>query len=74
MWETYSIDWTIGGTHYRIGVTNPEHRCHGVVAATLDGLPVDAQAIPLASDGLTHEVTIVLGRLAAADVRRAAAR
>src|SRR5439155_180796 len=36
-------------------------RCRGVGAATLDGAPVDAAAIPLLNDGRTHEVQIVLG-------------
>jgi cyclic beta-1,2-glucan synthetase len=42
-------------------VSNPEHRCCGIAAAQLDGVPVDARAIPLADDGGLHEVTIVLG-------------
>jgi cyclic beta-1,2-glucan synthetase len=42
-------------------VTNPEHRCRGVAEADLDGLPVDAAAIPLTDDGRTHVVRVVLG-------------
>jgi cyclic beta-1,2-glucan synthetase len=42
-------------------VSNPEHRCCGVASAELDGIPVDARAIPLKDDGGVHEVTIVLG-------------
>jgi cyclic beta-1,2-glucan synthetase len=74
MWETYAIEWTIGRTRYHIRVSNPEHRCGGVAAAALDGAPVDAQAIPLLDDDRTHDITVVLGRVSAADVRRAAAR
>jgi cyclic beta-1,2-glucan synthetase len=74
MWETYEITWTIGRTRYHINVTNPEHRCGGVATAVLDGIPVDAQAIPLVDDERTHDITIILGRVSAADVRRAAAR
>ncbi len=70
MWQTYSIEWVVGGSRYVITVTNPEHRCRGVAAATLDGAAVDPQAIPLVDDGQTHEVAIVLGESRTA--RRAA--
>ena len=66
MWQTYSIEWNVGGSRYVITVTNPEHRCRGVGAATLDGVAVDPQAIPLRDDGRTHEVSIVLGEARAA--------
>jgi cellobiose phosphorylase len=62
MWPTYSLEWIVGRTRYRIVVSNPEHRCRGVESATLDGDPVDAGAIPLTEDGQTHDVAIVLGR------------
>jgi cyclic beta-1,2-glucan synthetase len=64
MWTTYSLEWTIGGTRYRIVVSNPEHRCRGVASATLDGAAVDSSAIPLEQDGQTHDVAIVLGHAA----------
>ena len=44
-----------------ITVTNPEHRSRGIRSATFDGVPIDAQAIPLVDDGRTHDVVIVLG-------------
>jgi len=61
VWPQYSVDWRVGGTRYRFTVSNPEHRSHGVGSAELDGVTVDANAIPLEDDGGTHEVTIVLG-------------
>jgi cyclic beta-1,2-glucan synthetase len=61
VWPQYSLDWKIGGTRYRFTVSNPEHRSRGVASAELDGVPVDARAIPLEDDGKTHAVTIVLG-------------
>jgi cyclic beta-1,2-glucan synthetase len=61
MWPAYAIDWRIGQTLYRIRVTNPRHRCRGVESATLDGIAVDAKAIPLDDDGATHDVVVVLG-------------
>ena len=60
-WPHYTLDWRVGDTSYHIAVDNPEHRCRGVRAATLDGAAIDPLAIPLLDDGRTHEVTIVLG-------------
>jgi len=74
MWATYSLEWIIGGTRYRIVVTNPEHRCRGVASATLDGAPVDSSAIPLADDGQTHDVAIVLGKTPQAATRGSMSR
>jgi cyclic beta-1,2-glucan synthetase len=61
VWPQYSMDWTIGRTRYHVTVTNPEHRSQGIRTAELDGIAVDASAIPLEDDGGSHEVTIVLG-------------
>jgi cyclic beta-1,2-glucan synthetase len=61
VWPQYSVDWRVGGTRYRFTVSNPEHRSHGILSAELDGVAVDASAIPMEDDGGTHEVTIVLG-------------
>lgn len=60
-WKRYRIRWTHDGTVHRITVENPGRRQHGIASATLDGVPVDATAIPLARDGGTHEVMITLG-------------
>jgi cyclic beta-1,2-glucan synthetase len=62
MWPGFSLEWRRGATVYRIRVENPAHRCSGIAVATLDGVPVDARAIPLADDGRAHDVAIVLGR------------
>ena len=48
-------------TRYRFTVSNPEHRSRGVASAELDGVAVDARAIPLVTDGGEHEVRVVLG-------------
>ena len=50
-------------TRYDIVVSNPERRCRGVAAATLDGAPVNASAIPVVNDGGVHHVRIVLGSI-----------
>jgi cyclic beta-1,2-glucan synthetase len=60
-WPEYSIHWKVGSTRYEITVLNPEQRCRGVRSAQLDGTPVDAHAIPLMDDGMTHQVGVVLG-------------
>ncbi len=60
-WPGYEIAWRFGRTRYEISVSNPERRCRRIAEAELDGTPVDPQSIPLADDGATHQVRIVLG-------------
>jgi cyclic beta-1,2-glucan synthetase len=60
-WPGYAISWRVGGTVYEISVVNAERRCRGVASAELDGVPVDAGAVPLVDDGGVHEVRVVLG-------------
>ena len=60
MWPGFSMEWKTGTTRYRITVTNPEHRSTGVGGATMDGIAVNPEAIPLHEDGLIHDVQIVL--------------
>jgi cyclic beta-1,2-glucan synthetase len=59
-WPAYDITWKIGGTEYRIAVSNPGRQGTGVAIATLDGKPADAAAIPIVEDGRVHIVTVVL--------------
>jgi cyclic beta-1,2-glucan synthetase len=59
-WGEYTISWRFGRTRYEIAVANPDHRCRGVGLAELDGMAVDASAIPLVDDGGQHRVRIVL--------------
>jgi cyclic beta-1,2-glucan synthetase len=60
-WPAYHITWRFMATRYEIAVSNPDRRCGGVVAATLDGASVGHRAIPLVDDGQVHDVRIVLG-------------
>ncbi len=60
-WGEYAISWRIGSTLYEIFVSNPQRRCRGIADATLDDAPIDPLAIPIASDGATHTIRIVLG-------------
>ncbi len=66
MWPDCAASWRFGRTLYRIAIANPEHRCRGVRSTELDGVSVDPRAIPLVDDGQTHEVSVVLGKVAVA--------
>ena len=60
-WPEFSMTWRFLDSRYEITVSNPMRRCRGVARATLDGVPVNAAAIPLVNDGRTHDVQIGLG-------------
>jgi cyclic beta-1,2-glucan synthetase len=60
-WPEYRIVWTHLSTRYEISVSNPDHRCRGVAAVTMDGELADPEALLLVDDGATHVVTVVLG-------------
>ena len=61
VWPSFWITCRLGSAEYEISVVNPNHQCRGVGSAHLDGVPVDAAAIPILDDRRTHEVRIVLG-------------
>ena len=61
LWPGYEIVWRVHTTRYEISVCNPERRCRGVARAELDGVIVDAAAIPIVEDGGIHHVRVVLG-------------
>ncbi len=65
-WPECEIVWRFGRTRYEITLSNPQRRSHGIAEAALDGAPVDARSIPLADDGGTHRVSLVLGDPASA--------
>jgi cyclic beta-1,2-glucan synthetase len=60
-WPGYEIAWRVGATKYLIAVENPHRQCRGVARVTLDDADVPGGAIPLADDGETHRVRVVLG-------------
>jgi cellobiose phosphorylase len=72
-WERFRILWNHAGCRYRIEVRNPERRNVGVASATLDGVAVDPDAIPLAGDGGEHRVVVVMGEPVAGGGRLVAA-
>ncbi len=60
-WPGFEMTWRLGRTSYAISVANPDRQCRGVCQARLDGVVTDATMIPIADDGRTHHVQIVLG-------------
>jgi cyclic beta-1,2-glucan synthetase len=63
-WPGYAIDFRYHSSRYEIAVENPHGMSGGVAAVWLDGETLDGPgaSIPLADDGATHHVRIVLGR------------
>ncbi len=62
-WPGYEIDFRYHSARYEIAVENPQGVSRGVASAELDGqaLTGGGAAIPLADDGATHRVRVVLG-------------
>jgi cyclic beta-1,2-glucan synthetase len=62
-WPGFEIDFRYHTSRYEIVVENPQRVCRGVASAELDGraLTGEGAAIPLADDGTTHRVKVVLG-------------
>jgi cyclic beta-1,2-glucan synthetase len=60
-WDGFRLRWRHGGSTYEITVENPGRRNRGIAEAVLDGVPVDAGAIPLVDDGAVHRLRVVMG-------------
>jgi cyclic beta-1,2-glucan synthetase len=60
-WKSCSLLWRVGATRYGFVIENEHRRTRGVGGATLDGIPVDPSAIPIADDGQRHVVRVTLG-------------
>jgi len=65
-WRDFEIDYRRGDTLYRIKVENPSGVCRGVAEVMLDGDVLPSNEIPLAVDGRTHQVSVVLGEISKA--------
>jgi cyclic beta-1,2-glucan synthetase len=64
-WPGYSLELRYHSARYVIVVENPQGVSRGVVSAeldgrSLDGIGEDGAVIPLADDGATHHVRVVL--------------
>ena len=62
-WPGFQIVFRYRTARYEIAVENPRGVCRGVTRVELDGeaLSGDGAQIPLADDGATHRVRVVLG-------------
>jgi len=60
-WDGFVVRWRHGRSLYDVTVENPEHKNRGVAEALLDGVVVDAGAIPLVDDGAVHRLRVVMG-------------
>jgi cyclic beta-1,2-glucan synthetase len=62
-WPGFELDYRHHTARYHVVVENPHGVSRGVVSTELDGQPLanDHAGIPLADDGATHHVRIVLG-------------
>jgi cyclic beta-1,2-glucan synthetase len=71
-WPGYEIVFRHGSARYEIAVSNPSGVNRGVVSLELDGEAYPAgDGIPLADDGGTHRVRVVLGDVAVSRLDRA---
>jgi cyclic beta-1,2-glucan synthetase len=62
-WPGFSIAFRYHSARYDIVVENPDGASRTVSLLHVDGVPVEAEAsIPLADDGKTHRVHVVLGK------------
>jgi len=73
-WPGFELRWRVGSSVYEIAVENPQGKCRGVGRVELDGKRVDARAVPLADDGATHRLRVVLGDGGAVESRELASR
>jgi cyclic beta-1,2-glucan glucanotransferase len=60
-WREFEITYRRGNTTYQIKVENPHALCRGVAAIFLDGVEQTEAQIPLADDGKSHQVRILMG-------------
>ncbi len=62
-WPKFAITFRYHSARYDIVVENPHGAARGVSSVTLDGAPLTGEGahIPLADDGVAHQVRVVLG-------------
>jgi len=70
-WPRFDAVFRYRSTRYDISVVNPNGVCHGVAAASLDGLPLPSgePRIQLLDDGTNHRVELTLGSVESAHVQ-----
>ncbi len=60
-WPGFKATVRHGGSTYTITVENPDGVNRGVVRVELDGEQQANGSVPLAADGATHQVRVVMG-------------
>jgi cyclic beta-1,2-glucan synthetase len=62
-WPRFEIEFAYHATRYEIGVENPHSVSRGILSAELDGVTLEGPGatVPLADDGQTHQVKVILG-------------
>jgi cyclic beta-1,2-glucan synthetase len=60
-WQRYKITYTRDNTSYEITVENPSAVNSGVMSIEVDGRSLPTNELPLANDGQSHQVKVVLG-------------
>jgi cyclic beta-1,2-glucan synthetase len=68
-WRDFEISFRYHSARYDIAVENPHGVSRGVARVEIDGkpLPGNLAQIPLADDGVTHQVRVVLGMFSPSD-------
>ena len=60
-WDGLTATRQFRGDTYDIKVSNPNHVNKGVKSLVVDGKAIDGNVIPVAGDGQTHTVEVVMG-------------
>jgi cyclic beta-1,2-glucan glucanotransferase len=61
-WRGFRLDFRYHSARYEISVENPHGVTRGVVSVEIDDtLLTHSSGIPLADDGTTHSIRVVLG-------------
>ncbi|MGI1660170.1 MAG: GH36-type glycosyl hydrolase domain-containing protein [Desulfitobacterium sp.] len=59
-WNSYSMDYRYGQTHYEIMVQNPRGKMVGISELYLDEQLCEGDSLPLVDDGVRHKVLAVM--------------
>ena len=60
-WDGFTATRQFRGDTYEITIKNPDHVNKGVKSLTVDGVAVDGCIVPVAGNGKSHKVEVVLG-------------
>ena len=60
-WDGFKATRQFRGDTYEITIKNPDHVNKGVKSLTVDGQAIEGCIVPVAGDGKTHQVEVVLG-------------